>query len=105
MSFITKKLEEFDERFKCIESDCNNNGIRGVFNGEDVEPVQCQFCYEYRFPIKQFLLTAIDEMIKEVEKGLPEEASDGIYGNYKDGFDDCLEKAKQSLSSLREGNK
>ena len=47
--------EEYNKRFRCINSDCDNNGTRPCYNGEDWEPEQCQFCFEFSFPIKQFI--------------------------------------------------
>lgn len=48
--------EAFDKEFKCINSDCDSNGSISVMgaNGEQ-EQEQCQFCFEYRFKIKDFI--------------------------------------------------
>lgn len=52
--------KEFDEKFKCIQSDCDGNGCipHQVADGE-WEAQQCQFHAEYLFPIKQFFRSVL----------------------------------------------
>lgn len=58
--------EEFDKKFPCITSGCDNNGVIPEQVSEDEwEPRQCQFCYEYRFPIKEFISKRESEIRKE----------------------------------------
>lgn len=60
--------KEFDEKFKCIQSDCDGHGnipklvcgMRQISDTEceqtqEWEAEQCQFHAEYIFPIKSFL--------------------------------------------------
>jgi hypothetical protein len=61
--------EEFNKKFKCIQGDCAGGG-HTYPTEEEPEGGQCQFCAEYLFPIKDFLLsqirTAVDNERKEL---------------------------------------
>lgn len=65
--FIEKKERELIEKFKCIQGDCDGNGIVPVLvsgsrqisetefeQTQEWEAEQCQFHAEYLFPIKSF---------------------------------------------------
>ena len=73
-----KAREMFDEKFKCIQGDCDGTGCipvartvgRQISETEFVEDVeweaeQCQFHTEYILPIKSFIDSIIDLTIKE----------------------------------------
>lgn len=79
MSFITKKLEEFDKFY------IGSSRIR----------------------IKQFISTALDEMINEVDNNISKllkTVADSPLDKRLNGWDALLE-VRKSLSSLREDNK
>jgi hypothetical protein len=63
-------LKEFNEKFTCIDLNCNNNGtIANQISEDEVEAQQCQYCFEVRFPFRNFLSQAIDKTIeKTIEK-------------------------------------
>ena len=68
--------KEFDEKFKCIQSDCDGNGIIpspvDTPNGTEWEAQQCQFHAEYLFPIKSFISQLLthqkEELVKKATK-------------------------------------
>ena len=61
-----KRLEEFDEKFPCIETECNNNGSMTGYDREgDAEQQQCQYCFEHRLPQKDFLAETIEQAVSE----------------------------------------
>lgn len=60
--------KEFDEAFcfKCINNDCDGMGNIPVRDSDgDWTAEQCQYCFEKRFPAKQFLLSSIKEVLTE----------------------------------------
>lgn len=61
--------KSFDEKFKCIQSDCDGTGHIQI--SED-ESHQCQFHGEYIFPLKSFIRSLLsaqkEELMKEFEK-------------------------------------
>ena len=57
--------EEFDEKFPCIQGQCDNNG---TIRGSNGDPEQCQYCYEYRLPIKSFIESILQSKQEEIEK-------------------------------------
>ena len=64
-----KRLELFDEKFPCIETECNNNGsITGYDREGDAEQQQCQYCFEHRLPQKDFLAESIHQTEQELLK-------------------------------------
>jgi len=66
MNKITKdKMEEFKSIFKCINSNCDNNGtIANQVSEDEWEPQQCQYCDE----MKQFLQSSMEAAYKEGEQ-------------------------------------
>lgn len=57
--------EEFAQKFKCIQSDCDGAGnIPYQINDGVWEANQCQFHAEYLFPIYDFSLTKMKEQIE-----------------------------------------
>src|SRR5574343_1973858 len=79
--------EMFDERFKCIQSDCDSTGCipvakevpRHISDNPDEyaiyvewEAEQCKFHAEYIFPIKDFIDQIIDLAIAERDKEIVE---------------------------------
>ena len=47
---------EFDEKFKCIHSDCDGTGcIPNQIADDEWEAQQCQFHAEYLHPLKAFI--------------------------------------------------
>lgn len=88
---IEKILQDFDKQFPCIEQHCNDNGTISTCNQDgDVEPQQCQYCYENRLPIKEFIKNAEQQIREELfsdEKieGISEKIMKVAYYNHKIG--------------------
>jgi hypothetical protein len=59
---IQEILKEFDEKFKCIQNDCDGHGNIPT----EWEAGQCQFHAEYLFPIKAFLLSHLTSLVDSV---------------------------------------
>lgn len=54
--------ERFDEKFKCIQSDCD--GARNIPVGDNENgwhAEQCQFHAEYLFPLKEFIASELHQ--------------------------------------------
>lgn len=66
---ITKEkiLEAFEEKFRCINYNCNNKGSLSVpdQDGDEAEE-QCQFCFEYLMPMKEYISTSIDSLLQGI---------------------------------------
>lgn len=63
-----KQDKEFEEKFKCIQGDCDGQGNIPYQVGEgEWLAEQCQFHSEYLFPIKSYLLTR-DTALLEARK-------------------------------------
>lgn len=61
---------EFNEKFKCIQSDCDGNGcIPNQVAEDEWEAQQCQFHAEYLLPIKEFIAERIRIAREEETKG------------------------------------
>jgi len=112
---------EFDEKFKCINSDCDQNGsIPHQVSDDEWEAQQCQFCFEYRFPIKSFItstrLSAYKEgkkdALKKVLESLPEDEEtslsklpeniDVVDIGQRHGWDDYRLAAREIIKKLIE---
>jgi len=66
MNNTEKRLEEYDKKFPCIETECDNNGTMVGYDREgDAEQQQCQHCFERRLPQKAFLTESIAQAIAE----------------------------------------
>ena len=66
---------EFDEFFGknclCIQNGCDNNGTIAEESYEQGwEAVQCQYCYEIRFPLREKLYNWHKEQIRLANLGL-----------------------------------
>ena len=69
MTNTEKILAEFDEKFKCIQGDCDGNGIIPHQVGEgEWEAQQCQFHAEYLTPQRKFLATSIAQAVAQERK-------------------------------------
>ncbi len=74
--FIQSELVKFDEKFKCIQNDCDGNGyiprMVDTSDGEAWEADQCQFHAEYLFPIREMFKSSLTrakiDAVEEVEK-------------------------------------
>jgi len=66
MTYTEKILAEYDKKFPCIETECDNNGSMVGYDREgDAEQQQCQHCFERRLPQKAFLTESIAQAIAE----------------------------------------
>lgn len=90
--------KEFDEKFKCINSQCDSNGTISAHgcNGTEEDcarkcPVaeQCQFCHEYLLPLKSHINQLLEkrdrelvEMVKKLD--VPEGDIACDYGDHVD---------------------
>lgn len=60
MTYLTDEevRKQFLEKFKCIDSGCDQTGtIPHQIGDDEWEAQQCQFCSEVRFPAADFILT------------------------------------------------
>lgn len=94
-------VEEFDERFKCIQNDCAGGGH--TFPTEDEpEGGQCQFCAEYIYPLKFFISAELSsvakEMIEVIEK-IPEKEIN-YHQSYNEGKIDALSQTRQAQMEI-----
>ena len=65
---LDKILAEFDEKFKCINSNCDNNGtIANQISEDEFEPQQCQYCFEVRFKQRDFLRSSLLSLLDDVD--------------------------------------
>lgn len=65
--------EEFIARFPCSNIGCDNFGIIAVQIAEDeLEPQQCQWCYEHRLPYLEYIEAKVSDAY---ELGLKEASS------------------------------
>lgn len=77
--------KEFDERFKCIQKDCDGNGSIPYPVDDGVwEADQCQFHAEYIFPLKSFIRSTIDKARKEERKSIGENLIKMVHDNGRD---------------------
>lgn len=101
---------EFDEKFKCINFDCDNDGtIPEAVMGQDGLPEwearQCQFCFEFRFPLKKFIALKIsqaltkqkEDILKAIDEEIKNTPTDAPMDEYWSGTEQGLEKAKQII--------
>jgi hypothetical protein len=87
--------EEFDEKFPCIESNCNNNGTITSGNEESgPEPEQCQYCFEYRLPVKQFI-----SKVRATDRAAIVEIVEKLHDDYK-GPDEGVRGYNEALTTL-----
>ncbi len=60
--------KEFDAKFPCIETECDNKGTMVRYDREgDAEQQQCQYCYEDRLPIISFIESLLKSKQEEIE--------------------------------------
>ena len=72
-------IDKFDKEFPCKEFNCDSNGtIANQVSEDEWEPQQCQFCYEVRFPFKQFLKDSLTSMLDEIKRELPKAKSNPL---------------------------
>ena len=102
-------MSKFDEKFKCIQKDCDGNGCIPVqVSEDDWEADQCQFHAEYIFPIKshitQSLISLLTSEIERMEGSRKYISSWHQAYEGKDTFD-CVKGYNQavddSISNLR----
>jgi len=67
--YIEEKIKELMDSFKCIQSDCDNNGTITVAdeNGDPM-PEQCQFCFEIRFPLRNKIKQTLQDCQKREQE-------------------------------------
>lgn len=100
---MTNVEKEFDKKFPCINTGCDNNGtiaVRYNRNGEEEwEQQQCQYCFENRLLYKAFISEVRKQAILEVIEAIPDGdwqqlTSVGVMPKTKD-----FSKLKQQLKS------
>ena len=80
-NYTEQRLKEFDDKFNCIDNNCDGSGnIPHQVGDDEWEAEQCQFHAEYLFPIKLFLTESIQQAEQEMY----------IQG-FKDGFQHSTE--------------
>ena len=62
MSF-QEELAEILAKTPCIDSDCGGQGGTWQGDPENPEPVQCQYCYQERYPFIEEALTSIINLV------------------------------------------
>ena len=62
-------INEFEVKFKCITQGCDSNGsIAHQVCEDEWEQEQCQFCFEYLLPIKDFILKYLEAKDQELKR-------------------------------------
>ncbi len=60
---------EYHKKFPCIQYYCDNNGSIAEMVGEDDwEQQQCQYCYQVRFPMMDFIRQEIRQAKAEIRE-------------------------------------
>ncbi len=54
-------MSEFDKIFPCIDPTCDNGGTAVGGSPEEPEPLQCEYCYRERLPLKDWLRKTLTE--------------------------------------------
>lgn len=107
-TFVKDREEQFDKEFPCIQRNCDNNGTLSVLAGGQLQPEQCQFCYEYRFKFKEFFRSAASSLLTSyLEEIMPNEvvlkgeaAKSPELKAYKEGFNQCLDDISQRSTNF-----
>ena len=103
---LAESQKEFDERFKCIQTDCAGGGHTYPSESEP-EGGQCQFCAEYLFPIKSFLhsrqiklLTALCEDLEiKITQTIEEQGAD--VDNMIDAYQRKISALSDTISEIK----
>ena len=90
-NYIDEVLEEFNEKFKCIQSNCDNFGTINCGG----EPNQCQFCDEYLIPQREFLKQKLREAEQNEKERIIEIVENIDYYNSKNVMVDIINKIKE----------
>ena len=96
--------KEFDEKFHCIQRECDGNGNIPVQVDEDEwEAEQCRFHDEYLFPIKQFINEKLEQQKEHYEKEL-KIADDRWKANEqcREDYNRLLEEYTSNIGLLRQ---
>lgn len=64
---ISEIQKEFDEKFPCINANCDNKGSIPVLGDDgDVEAEKCQYCFEIRFPQRYFIKEQFTKLLDSI---------------------------------------
>ena len=100
--------KEFDKKFPCVEDGCDNNGTISRYDRDgDQEVRQCQWCFEKRLPIKDFIRSLLHQSYEQGKRDALKEAI-ALFDKHKEdvmtGNVVNLE-LKVMLDALNEGKK
>lgn len=107
--FIQKVEEEFAAKLKCINSSCDQRGsIPHQIADDEWEAEQCQFCFEYRFPLQDFIRKTLLEHEKLIREQVADEtkAALAIINSIKDTVKeaaDAIENGRAAITPKKEG--
>lgn len=97
----TDKLREsLSKDVLCINSSCDLNGtIANQISEDEWEPQQCQFCFEYRFPLVEKMIALLLSERTRLEELLPKEKDtsgiSAIVTAERMGFNACLHEVQR----------
>jgi hypothetical protein len=96
---MDKILKEFDEKFPCIQSNCDNNGTLTVGSFEEgAEAEQCQYCFENRLPYKEFL----SQKLKEYARAEKIEMLKRFRDKWQSGYGKSTPMAEIVMNEIKE---
>ena len=91
--------KEFDKKFPCVEDGCDNNGTISGYDRDGYREVQqCQWCFEKRLPIKDFISSFLHQ---SYEQGKREMGEKTIKWMTKQGYEGLQKEYKNSLTNER----
>ena len=91
---IKSIIQEFNKRFKCIEKGCEGDGVLPEQDGEgDWQPAQCEFCYEVRFPLKDWLEQTLNKYKQDLIEDMAEDNATAI----RSGIDSYKKRVIEEL--------
>ena len=91
--------EEFDNKFPCIETECDNNGTMvGYDRDENAEQQQCQYCFEQRLPTISFIESLLKSKQEEIEGAIDNKK---VSENLRDMICKSRSEHNQALDDLK----
>lgn len=98
---IEEQNREFETVFKCINSDCDQNGNIPVPDGEgDWSAEQCQYCFEIRFPALEKFKQSQIALIKAVVEKIDVLNKIDRLGMWSDGLEILKQDLLQELKEI-----
>ncbi len=106
MPTLNEIEKEFEEKFKCIQSDCDGNGFCPYpVDDSNWEASECEFHAKYLFPLKAFIRSKLSLVLQDVEDMVMEIkikiAKAEIYQSNPEQSQDILSKVVEILHSYK----